>query len=220
MASGTWGGVTDPNIFKVTLTWAQGSGVCQTGFKLRDLAVQDNSPLDVANAVDAFFNGQFKTLLMNADTLINIDVLKMGTVEGTKKLYDNVHGTMNPQINQWQPGFLAVQVALKTSNRSRYGQGRMFWPVRNGDYTTQESLNATGITAYQGVVDDLVAKFSGSVLTHDLVLVNAHGTIPPRAAHGSTPARPEITPHYYDVETVHLNTTITGLRSRKVGIGS
>lgn len=220
MATGTWGGLTDNNIFRVTCAWSQGSGICQTGFKLRDLAVQDNSSEDVANAVDAWFNGTFKTILMNSDKLLFVDVLKMGTTTGFKKLYNNVSGTRNPTITLWGPGFVSVEVALKNSNRARYGQGRMFWPVRGSDYYQFDALTATGIAAFQGIVDDLVDKFSGSVLTHDLVLVNAHGTIPARAASGSRPARPEIPPSWYDVETVHLNTAVTSLRSRKAGIGT
>lgn len=219
MASGTWGGSGDNKIYQVRLNWAQGSGLCQTGFHLRDLAVQDNTAETVANAVDAFFNGQFKTLLMNADTLINVDVLVKGTVTGFKKLYNNVHGTMNPQINQWQPGFLAIKVDLKTSNRSRYGQGRMFWPCRNGDYTTQETLNATGITAYQGVVDDLISKFTQSVVSNDLRLVNVHGVIPEKPATSTHPARAAVPASWYDVETVHLDTLVRHVASRMAGIG-
>jgi len=118
------------------------------------------------------------------------------------------------------PNFVAVNIALKTQRRKRYGQGRMFWPLRDENDVTGDSLITAAVTSFQGVIDALTSLYTGSEVTHDLLLCNAHGVIAPRAAHGSTPARPEIPPSWYDVGAVKLNTAVTMLRSRKVGIGA
>lgn len=220
MARGTWGGALDPNIYKVSIRWQQGSGLCQTGFKVRDKLVQDNTPETVATTVWTWVNASFRTMLMNADTLLGVDALKLGTDEGFTYTPVNVHGTMNPDQSVWEPGFLCANIALKAQLRKRYGQGRMFWPLRNGDWTTQETLNAVGIAAYQGVIDALVAAFGAANVGNDLGMVNAHGVLPPRAATGSRPARPEIPASWYDVDTVRLTSVVTGLKSRRAGIGA
>jgi hypothetical protein len=221
MARGTWGGLTDPNLFKVAIRFQFANNFKgQTGFKLRDLAVQDNTCESVANAVVPWVNGSFRTLLNQLDTILAVDVIKMGTDEGFTHLFDNTHGTVTVAADVICPSYNAVNIALRTQLRKRYGQGRMFWPVRRDDDINMDTLNAQGLAAQQGALDALMTAFSGSVLTHDLVLVNAHKVIPPRAATASTPARPEIPPSWYDVESVKVNTAITSLRSRKVGIGS
>lgn len=219
MAKGTLFGLTDPNVFKVNVRFTIGNEKCQTGFKLRDLATQDNSVQDVIDAVDPWVTNFFKPLLMTADKIDAIDVTKLGSDEGAEKLYVGVTGNIAGSTPQFQPSFIAANIALKTSLRKRYGQGRMFWPLREEGWQDAGFLNAAGIAAFQGAITGLTDAFSGSVITHDLVLVNTHGVLPARAATGSSPARPEIPASWYDVEVVKLNTLVTSLRSRKIGIG-
>lgn len=220
MAKGTLYGLTDPNVFKCSIRTRIEGQLVQTGFKLRDLAVQDNTPATVGAAVQAWVDDHYKALFLVTDDIVGIDVIKMGSDEGWIHDYSNTHGTASITTGTWHAPFIAVNIGLKTSARKRYGQGRMFWPMRFESWSDGSVLNSTGITAIQGVIDALLDAFSGSVVDHDLVLVNTHPTLPPKVATSTSPARPEIPASWYDVESVKLNTYITTLRSRKVGIGA
>ena len=217
MADGSLGGALDQNVFKVRCGMQVNLQKIETGFKLRDVAVNDNSAEDVADAVDTWFNGAFKAILSTVDKLLYIDVTKMFSEEGFRKEYVNVTGTMAGGVDLFAPTPTAVQISLKTQRRKRYGQGRMFWPCRAENWANGDFLNSTGIAGMQGVVDDLLSKFTG--VSADLHLCNAHLTIPPRAATTTSPARPEIAPHWYDVDTVKINEALTFIHSRKSGVG-
>lgn len=220
MASGLVGAIGGSALWKVAIRFKIGQENCQTGFKLRDLAVNDNTAEDVVNAVDLWVTNFFRALLLTADQLVAVDAIKIGGEEGSEKLYPNLFGSSGINAADGSASFMAVNVALKTSRRKRYGQGRMFLPFRRDQDADQNFLNNSGIAAFQGAVDGLTDAFSGSVLTHDLALVNVHGILPARAATATTPARPEIPATWYDVETVKINRTVTALRSRKAGIGA
>lgn len=219
MAEGEVLAVGAPTLFKVAIRYKVGDTLNQTGFKLRDLAVNDNDVGDVVDAVVPWVHNSFRTLLHQGDEVIAVDVLEMFSENGIEHLFNGEFGTSNLPGTAQLPNFLAANIAMKTSKRKRYGQGRMFWPLRNENWIDMEKINATGIGAFQGAIDALVAAFSGSVLTHDLSLVNTHPILAARAATATTPARPEIPAKWYDVETIKLNTVVTGLRSRKLGIG-
>jgi hypothetical protein len=220
MARGTLGGALDQNVWKVNLRFQIGQEMCQTGFKLRDVAANDNDAGEVIAAVDPWVQNFFRTILMTTDKLVALDVTRLHGEEGAELLYVGVTGNIAGSEAQKQPSFLAVNVALKTSLRKRYGQGRMFWPMRDEGWQDAGILNAAGIVAFNGVVGGLTAAFSGDPVTHDLLLVNSHELLPARAASGGHAARPEIPPTWYDVETVKLNTVLTAIRSRKIGIGA
>jgi hypothetical protein len=220
MARGEIGGVGSPNIFKCSIRTRIENQLVQTGFKVRDVAVQDNDPSEVGAVVKSWVDDHYKALFLVTDDILAVDVLKMGTDEGWTYEYSNVHGTASLTTGTWHAPFICANISLKTQLRKRYGQGRMFWPVRFENYTDGGVLNATCIAGFQGVIDALTTAFTGSTTTHDLLLVNTHGVLPPKAATASSPARPEIPASWYDVESVKLNTYITTLRSRKAGIGA
>lgn len=220
MATGTVGGALDKHIFDVTIGFHRGTNACQTGFSLRDLAVNDNSPEDVSDAVVPWVTNFFRPLLTTADSIDFVDVKQVASTEGFTHPFVNTFGSMNPSSFVRTPAFLCVAIALKTQRRARYGQGRMYWPIPSEDWMEADVVNATGAAAYQGAIDDLVSNFSGSVLTHDLALVNHHGLIAGKAATTTSPARPEIPPSWYDVDVVKLSTLIRSLRSRRTGQGS
>jgi hypothetical protein len=218
MADGTMGGALDQNVFKVSIGYLSQGQHCQTGFKLRDVAVNDNDAGEVNDAVQLWANGAFKALLLDSDFLEYVDVVKLFSEEGSRHDYVNNAGTRAASASSILPTFLACNISLKTQRRKRYGQGRMFWPMRDDRWVDLDILNAGGIAAFQGAIDDLVARFTG--LTADLHLCNSHLTIPARAATTTTPARAAIPPHWYDVDTVKLETAVTAIKSRKVGRGS
>lgn len=220
MAEGTWGGTLDTKPFRVTIEMLINQQKVQTGFHLRDLAVQDNSCEDVAGEVVDWVMNNFRTQMTVADAMVAVDVTKLGTEEGFTHSFVNTFGSANVGNSFTMPTFLTCKVALKRQARKRYGQGRMYWPVRAEQLVDGDVLNATGVAQYQGVIDALLAKFSGSVLTHDLSLINLHGILAPRPANGTTPARPQIPAKWYDVEAVILSTALTTLSSRKIGHGS
>jgi hypothetical protein len=219
MASGTRGGLTDQHVFKVTHRFMVAGQRQQLGYHVRDVAVNDNTPETVANVADGWGMTNLRTLLLTQDNYVATDVIQLDSDQGFTIDHVNVVGTKSVAGVAPLPSFLAVQVALKTQRRKRYGQGRFFLPLRDENDITQDSLITTAVTAFQGVVDALTDLFMGSEVTHDLLLCNTHGIIPPKAATSTSPARPEIPPSWYDVDAVILKSAVTMLRSRKAGIG-
>lgn len=220
MARGTWGGLTDPNIFRVNILFLMGVSKCQTSFKLRDVGIQDNSAQDVADEAATQLEAGFRNLLTERDTLLGFDVLKLGSEEGGWHPVTGGVGTHATAIADQVPNFIAANISLKSEIRKRYGQGRMFLPVVHQDFIDANLLNNGGQAAMQGFIDVMTEHFTGDPVTHDLILVNAHPLLPVRGAPGQPGYRAEIPASWYDVVSLRINTIATSLRSRKAGVGS
>src|SRR5215213_4594761 len=222
MARGTWGGALDPSIFRVTIRFMRGGSHCQTSFKLRDVAVNDNSPQEVADSVANAMLGTFKGQLLVTDTVEGIDVLKLGTEEGGWHPFGPAEGQGGLGLDvagQGLPSFVAANLSLKSEIRKKYGQGRMFLPIANDNYVDGNVLNQSGVNNTNTVVNVLTQNYTGDPLTHDLILVNAHPALPQVMAPGQEGYRPAIPASWYDVVSLRLNNAVTMLRSRKLGVG-
>ncbi len=222
MARGTWGGLTDPNIFKVNFRFTLGTNKCQIGFKLRDVAVQDNTPQEVADEVSTQLNTPFRFLIPSDSHLELIDVLKLGTEDGAVHQFTPTDGQGGSTASTGSrlPAFMAANLSLKSEIRKRYGQGRMFLPIVEENHLDGNLINNAGVVALNGFIDALTTHFTGDPATHDLILVNAHPALPQRNQIGTPGYRPALPASWYDVVSLRLNTTATFLRSRKLGVGS
>ena len=140
--------------------------------------------------------------------------MRLGGEEGFTKEYTTLTGTLSLVSVSVVPTFMCAQIALKTQRRKRYGQGRMFWPIRDENDFEGDKLTSGAVTRFQGVIDALTTLFTGNPVTHDLLLCNVHPLIEARGT------RPAIPAAWYDVDAVKLNTAVTFLRSRKAGIGA
>lgn len=209
----------DRNVFRINVVWRASNQLCQTGFYVREVAFNDNTPEDVVNTVKPWVDDHLRGLILTTDDMVRIDCLKVGTEEGFTFDYVGVHGSLGVAGVAPLPTFICANIALKTQRRKRYGQGRMFWPVRDENMVTGDTLIAAAITTYQGVIDELADLFTGDPVTHDLILCAYHDTIPELPATPSRPARAPIPAHWYDIAALKLNTAVTSMRSRKVGIG-
>jgi hypothetical protein len=222
MARGTWGGLTDPNIFKVTFRFLLGTSHCQMGFKLRDVAVQDNDAQEVADQVATVLGTPFRSQLTGTDSLEMIDVVKLGTEEGGVHIFaaGSGGGTQSSDPGNKAPSFICANIALKSEIRKRYGQGRMFLPLARDEWYDGNTLIGAGSTVVNAFITPLTSNFTGDPATHDLLLVNAHPALPQRGAVGAPGYRAAIPASWYDVVSLRVNNTVTFLRSRKVGVGS
>jgi len=221
MARGTWGGALDPNIFKVTIRFRLGTQKCQTGFKLRDVGIDDNSEQDVADEVYAQLQAEFRGLLHQSDdALESIDAQIMGRDTGYSLPATLTDGTLGFGNDVGEPTFMATVVALKSEIRKRYGQGRMFLPTVSEASVDSDVLSAAGQAIYNTFITKVTDHFTGDEVTHDLLLVNAHPLLPAHTNPNTGRTRPEIPASWYDVLSLRLNTVVTSLRSRKVGVGS
>lgn len=220
MARGQWGGFADRHPMQVRITWTNGTNQHQTGFYLRSAGVNVTSPDEVTADVEAWVRGSFRTLLAADQRVLGIDVVDMVTFEGGGSSPNDIVGTMSLASDSSKlPGALAAVINLKGELRTRYGQGRMFWPIVSESHVDKDIMNNTAVTLFQGVIDALATRFTGnSVSGHNLICV--HGVIPPRGATPTRPARDQVPPMWYDVTTLRLNTFVTFLRSRKAGVGS
>lgn len=220
MARGTWGGLTDPNIFLVRLLFLKGTSKCQTQFKLRDVAVQDQSAQDVADEVNTQLTTAFRFLLTPRDTFQGVDVLKLGTEEGAWQPAGAGAGTKNATTLQELPNFMAANLTLKSEIRKRYGQGRMFLPLVDETCVDVNTINSDGINLFNGFTQLMEQHFMGDPVTHDLLLVNAHPAFAGRGTQGQPGYIAPRVASWYDVVSLRLNLIATMLRSRKAGVGS
>lgn len=221
MARGTWGGNTEYHPLNVRITYTLGSAKCVTGFKLRHSTILGTGdPQEAAEDVGAWVNESYRTLFTTADRFDGVDVVDMTNGEGGGYSFNNVTGTINAAASNIVPSYITAPISLKGELRRRYGQGRMLWPVRGEGFITEDKLDATGVAAFQGVIDNMIARYLGAGGSSDYTLVNVHGLIAERAATPTSPARAAVQPSWYDVTTVRLNTSLSFLRSRKQGVGS
>lgn len=220
MARGTWGGNADIHPLKVRISFLLGTSQCQTGFTLRDRSLTPSDPQDAAEHVGVWVNDHFRTLFHNTDRMLGVDVLDMTTGEGGATSFSNLTGTSSAATTVLLPSYVQCTVSLKGELRRRYGQGRMLWPCRFEDGVTQDILNPSGVTLFQGVIDSFVARYMDDGVTDTYRAINTHGAIDPRPATPTTPARPAVPPSWYDVTTARLNTVVSFVRSRKQGVGS
>lgn len=220
MARGTWGGGGDPSIFKINILFLLGTSKCQTGFKVRDKLVQDNTAQEVADEARTQLLEPFRGLLAQTDSVLGFDVRKLGSDEGGWAPAAVGVGINNIALGDELPNFMCCNIQLKSEIRRRYGQGRFFLPIIIEDQVTGNVLSVQGVQAMQTFVDVVVDHFMPDDVANDLALVNAHPLLPARGAPGTPGARPEIPASWYDVTSVRVNTIVTALRSRKAGVGS
>jgi len=215
MARGTWGDGSGESLFRVKVQFRLNGQPAQTGFHLRDIGFNTFTPQQVAEHVQPWVQNSFRTILTTTDTVEGIDVLALQTAEGGSVSFSNTTGAVAGTPQQIAPAFLMATVSLKGELRKRYGQGRMFWPVRVEDWYSLESLNTAGIPALQAVVTALTDRYLGSTITHNLRLVNVHGPIDAKPATADHPIVPAVPASWYDVTSARLSTAISSLRSRK-----
>ena len=220
MARGTWGGTLDRHPMQVRISYTNNTNIQQTGFYLRSAAGNITSPQEVADDVLPWVSTNFINLLGPSQRIVGIDVVDLVTKEGAGISLNNLVGSLNIAVGESRiPSGLCAVVNMKGELRTRYGQGRMFWPLVTETHIDGDVLNASGVAAMQGTIDALTARFTGNTVTgHNLICV--HGVIPPKAATPTRPAQEEVPPSWYDVGTIRLNTFVTYLRSRKAGVGS
>lgn len=211
MATGSWGGSGDTRVFRVNVLFKKALQNCQTGFHIRDVGVNTLDPEDVADEAFTWATTQFIKTLHLVDDLIGVDVTNLATKEGFSKSASGVHGT---NTGEAAPSFLMVPVSLKGSIRRRYGNGRMLWPVSSELFIAQNVLHPDGVTVFQTVIDDFVSRFMEGPLFGTMRLVHLHGPLAPLGARPAVPAT------WYDITSVRLNTSLSSLRRRKVGVGS
>lgn len=220
MARGTIGGVGDPNIFIVTLKFLLGLSRCQTSFKLRDKLLNDNTEQEVADEVNAQLAAAFRAMLTAEDKLEGVDAKIMLSDGGAFSNVAVQAGTLAIEGIKKLPTFTTANVAMKSEIRKRYGQGRMFLPVRSEDDVDGDSISQAGLNRINTFIAAMNTHFTEAGGNNDLILVTAHGILPARAAQGNFPGRPQIPASWYDVVSLRLNTLLTPLRSRKAGVGT
>lgn len=217
---GQWGGGFEVKPWKCTINFRLGVSRCVTGFHLRATALAFPTPAQVAAAVNDFAVTNFRTLLTSADEVLGVDVVNMVTGEGASTNLANQPGTLGVAAAGILPSYVMAPISLKGELRRRYGQGRMYWPIRNEVWVDGDALNATGTAAVEGVLDSFNDRFIDTTVVDRLAAINVHGVLPPLAATPSRPAREEIPASWYDVTSARLNTTLSFLRSRKAGVGT
>lgn len=217
---GPWGGVLNQRVFRVKIAFKLGQSNCQTGFHLRDVGVNTLDPDDVVELVRPWADTHFRALLKVTDSLVGVDAMNLVSKEGAAHSFTTTAGSMAVDAVTSGPSFLMVPITLKGERRTRYGQGRMLWPVVNDLHTSGDALSAAGASTFQGVIDELAELFIGPAITTNAHLINLHELLPSTRPHKGDEPLPEVPATWYDVTSIRLNTTLSSLKSRKVNVGS
>ena len=220
MARGQWGSALQEHIFRVKVSFTLGQSKCQTGFYLRDVGVNGQSAQDVAEAVQPWAQTSFRTLLASVDFVTGVDVVRLDNDEGGSVTITAGQGNVGVDAAKLVPSFMMCAISLKGELRKRYGQGRMFWPVRSDEAIQGEELSTGGRTQMQTVLTALTDEFIGNALTTELHLVNAHPALPALDPTPKRAGRPAVPASWYDVTAARINTLLSSVESRKVSVGT
>lgn len=204
---------------RVSIRWRMGTTVAQTGFHLRAAGPAFPTLDAVVTEVSDFATVQFRKLLATTDELLGVDVFDMTSEEAAQSTWAATTG-LYAAGNSAMPSFVTAPVSLKSKLRKRYGQGRMLWPVRGEGMTDNEILAPTAVTLFQGVIDDMIARYVDDDLTGTLILINVHGALAADRPHKKPEPLPAVPATWYDVGSIRLNKAVSSLRTRKQGIGS
>lgn len=219
--SGSWGGTGDIHPLRVRISFTLDSVKAQTGFVLRDQSLAPSNPQDCAENVGAFVEANMRGLFYNIDRFDGVDVLDLTTGEGGGYSFNNIVGSLPNNNAEALPSYVTASIAMKGELRRRYGQGRMLMPVRAEHFSDRNVLNGAGVAAFNGFITAMQSQYMETVFsTKRYRLITVHGVIPPRAATPTAPARPEVPPTWYNVTSLRLNSVMSFLRSRKVGVGT
>lgn len=220
MASeGQWGGATQNSPLRVKIEWQIGTNRCQTGFGLIAEGLEITDLTEPLADVVEWVQTHFRTLLMDTDTLLGVDIAHVEDKIGNSHSFSNVKGTISAGTNI-VPAFLTVPVSFKSSRRAKYGQGRALWPVRSDGYIDGETINAAGQAAYTTVLNALSAAFVGDAATSDYKLINFHEALDAYTNDDTGYTRPAIPRMWYEVTSIRPNWTVSSVKSRKAGRGS
>lgn len=217
--TGTWGGgIGDHRVFEVKIAWIQAGQQCSTSYHIRDVGVATLSPEDVATEAAELANSSaFRSILRNQDQIVSVDATNLVTKDGHTVALTNVVGLadVNPLAS-----FSACAVGLVSGKRVRYGNGRMFWPVRGTIFTDGDRLVGAGITAFDNLRAEFTTRYMDDGVTATQRLVHLHEAKPERPRKAGPPNLPAVPASWYDVTAIKINRALTPLRSRKVGVGS
>lgn len=162
----------------------------------------------------------FRSLLYTGDQLLGVDVLRLTDKTGAAHSFSTTAGSFAITGVHLLPSFMMVPVSLKGEQRTRHGQGRMFWPVRSEEQIQGDEVEATRRTLFQNVLTALTDAFIVNVVTGDIRLCNYHDAMPQRTNASGAVVRPALPASWYDVTSARINFTVSALRSRKVNVGS
>ena len=209
MATGEIGDLVGGSVYKCNIYLLSQLQSIQTGFYLRDTGLANQSAQDAADAVKDWVDDSFRTILATDITLQRVDALEITTKEYAQHEYTNTNGTFATTMTA---NFLAALIQLRSSQRARHRNGRMFWPIVNVNTNSQLHPGTSGPMAT--VLDEWKNRFMGNPAT------NAFKAVIVAQARPATAKRPAITHSWIDVETARLSNLGTALRRRKVGVGS
>jgi len=206
MATGT---VAGSRIFKVTLGMLVQQQNIQTGWYLRDTLLNNRSATDALATAQTFVAASMFGILPNDLRLLRLDALELTSKDYAQLEYPNQMGT-GPGASS--TSFLAVLMTLRSNQRARHRNGRMFLPLYGNPFNG--SLDTGPRNAYIAFSTAFVQAFAGNALLNDFKAVVVAKARP------ANQNRPAIEHSWIDVETCRINTTVTALRRRKIGVGS
>lgn len=220
MAKGPWVGTGSASLFRVKLTMVLGASRCQMGFTLRDVAFQGQTAQTAAAEIHTRLQTPLQGILTSADSLVDVDVTHLQEKTGSSVSFGTAVGALNAVAQERQPAFLACVASFKSGFRTRYGTGRMFIPIRYEPWVEGDTLSTAGRTSIEAFLDVLRTNYVGSGVQGEFRLVNAHETLPAARPSKSETPLPEVPAQWYDVESIRLETRLTALRSRRMGVGT
>lgn len=203
--------VADDRIFKITGTFNYQLQTIQTQFHIRDVAPAGKSAQDAVDYARPFFEVNMRTILNTACQIVRVDAFELTSRDYAQHEPANLAGTGNvPQA----PSFMASLVSLRSSQRARHRNGRMFWPMQNNNAVNGSLVQDSYVVDATPVLTAFTDLFlQGPLLAEFKAVIVAQ-------ARPATTKRPLIEHSWIDVESIRMSKLITVQRRRKVGVGS
>jgi hypothetical protein len=209
MAEGTIGGLTDMNVMRVGIYMEGQQQRFQTGFHLRSQTPATGDPEDAVGEVRDWVDNSFRAMVPNDYRVVAIDAINIVSKEYSRHEYIDVFGTLGGASTYTA---LAALVSLRSNQRARHRNGRMFWPAYAVQGNSQFQVNY--LQGFSSCAAAFASRWVGVQLTGGFRAVIVAKARP------LTPHRPAIQHSWIDVETVKVSPFATALRRRKVGVGS
>jgi hypothetical protein len=201
--------LNNTRVFKIGIYMTAQQQQIQTGWHLRDVGLNNMTAAGALESARTFVESQMYGILPSDVRLTRIDALELSSKEYMGFEYANQPGTGPGTM---AASFLAVMVALRSSQRARHRNGRFFLPLYGNP--NQGSLDTGPRNAYTAFAANFTATFCGAAIFNNLKACIVSQARP------ANQHRPAIEAGWIDVEVARLHTVVTALRRRKIGVGA
>jgi hypothetical protein len=171
-------------------------------------------PADLATDLFAFCNGALNDAISGEQSIVQLRIRQLTPVLSDAQDFFPAAPIHGPDFTPALPSFNAVLVSMKTGLGGRSFRGRIFFPGVKKTDADQSVLTSGGVTSWQAVVDDLVARYVPAAEPAAVKNFN----LGVYSKFNNKIVRPS--PVFTTANLLILRSVIATMHSRKKGVGS